>query len=104
MCIPRTSGADAHFAAGTRCCEPNARVRGRRPRPRRPLLVHYAAVDDETDPVSIAPRKRARYMYLDVSDVYLMCIPKCILDWFGMRVKYMQMSSYESRYMYSLEM
>ena len=35
----RTSGAYGRFAAGKRC-EPKARVRGRRPRPRRPLLVH----------------------------------------------------------------
>ncbi len=33
-------------------------------------------------------RKRSRYMYCIL--MYLMCIPKCILDSFGIRVKYMQ--------------
>jgi len=43
-------------------------------------------------------------MYPHVQDayilMYLICIPKCILDSFGIRIKYMQ----KSRYMYSLGM
>ena len=38
---------------------------------------------------SVTSRKRIRYMYLDVSYVYPKHDPKCILDSFGIRVKYM---------------